>query len=77
MKTAEVIETGNGQAVRLPDEFRFHTDRVSIRREGEAVVLEPPKPARWPEGFFAAIAIQDPAFARPPQGPMPLPPRLD
>jgi antitoxin VapB len=77
MKTAEVIETDSGQAVRLPEEFRFQTDRVSIRREGDAVVLEPPKPATWPEGFFSAIAIGDPAFVRPPQGPMPPSPRLD
>jgi len=28
-------------------------------------------PASWPPGFFDRIAIDDPAFDRPPQGPMP------
>ena len=39
--TAKVFMTGRSQAVRLPKEFRFDTDEVRIRREGNAVVLEP------------------------------------
>jgi len=77
MKTAEVVETNKGQAIQLPDEFRFHTSRVSVRRQGDAVVLEPLKPDRWPDGFFEAIHIDDPAFVRPDQGPMPPAPTLD
>jgi antitoxin VapB len=77
MKTAEIVETSHGQAVRLPEEFRFTTPSVSIRREGEAVILEPVKAAHWPEGFFQAIRIDDPAFIRPPQGETPQVPRLD
>ena len=71
MKTTDIIETGQGQAVRLPDEFRFAVATVSIRREGEAVILEPLKPTAWPAGFFESIRIDDPAFARPDQGAMP------
>ncbi len=77
MKIAEVIETDNGQAVLLPDEFRFDAQRVGIRRQGDGIVLEPLKPAQWPVGFFDAIAIDDPAFARPDQGVMPPGPSLD
>jgi virulence-associated protein VagC len=77
MKTVEVLETDRGQAVPLPEEFRFATRTVSIRRDGEALLLEPVKPARWPEGFFEAIRIDDPAFVRPEQGPTPPAPRLD
>jgi antitoxin VapB len=77
MKTTEVIFTGGFQAVKLPDEFRFESDTVSIRREGDAVVLEPIRPERWPEGFFEAIRVDDPAFSRPPQGEMPPAPSLD
>ena len=77
MKTAEIVETNQGQAVRLPDEFRFHARTVSIRRDGEAVILEPVKPAAWPEGFFEAIRIDDPAFSRPDQGVTPPVPSLD
>jgi antitoxin VapB len=77
MKTADIIETGQGQAVRLPEEFRFAATTVSIRREGEAVILEPLKPTSWPAGFIENIRIDDPAFARPDPGAMPPSPRLD
>jgi virulence-associated protein VagC len=75
-KTAAVLETSQGQAIQLPGEFRFNSSRVSIRREGEAVILEPVKPTTWPEGFFDAIRVDDPAFIRPPQGTAPLAPSL-
>ena len=77
MKTATVVQTTQGQAVQLPDEFRFESSTVSIRREGEAVILEPIGPSRWPEGFFATIRIDDPAFARSEQGFTPPAPSLD
>jgi virulence-associated protein VagC len=77
MKTVELVETDHGQAVPLPEEFRFTTRTVSIRREGEAVILEPTKPDHWPEHFFDAIRIDDPAFVRPEQGSTPPAPRLD
>ena len=41
MSTAEIIDVGGGQAVKLPAEFHFEGDVVSIRREGNAVILEP------------------------------------
>jgi antitoxin VapB len=40
-KTAKLFRNGNSQAVRLPQEFRFPGGEVRIRREGDAVVLEP------------------------------------
>jgi antitoxin VapB len=40
-KTAKLFRNGNSQAVRLPQEFRFQGDEVRIRKEGDAVVLEP------------------------------------
>ena len=40
-KTARVFMNGRSQAVRLPKEFRFDTDRVAIWREGRHVVLCP------------------------------------
>jgi antitoxin VapB len=39
MKTAKVFKKGNGQAVRLPKEFRLSEDEVEIRREGDAILL--------------------------------------
>ncbi|MGQ0709746.1 MAG: antitoxin [Rhodoferax sp.] len=40
-RTAKVFTTGRSQAVRLPKEFRFDTDEVSIEKVGNAVVLRP------------------------------------
>ena len=39
--TAKLFRNGNSQAVRLPREFRFKGDEVRIRRDGEAIILEP------------------------------------
>ncbi len=39
--TAKVFMTGRSQAVRLPKEFRFKSNEVRIREEGNAVILEP------------------------------------
>jgi virulence-associated protein VagC len=77
MTTVRIVETNQGPAVPLPEGFRFSTPTVSIRREGAAVIVEPVKPAQWPEHFFEDIRIEDPAFVRPPQGQTPPAPQLD
>ncbi len=41
MKTAKVFQSGNSQAIRLPKEFRLRCDRVTIRREGRVLIIEP------------------------------------
>ena len=41
METAKLFQNGKSQAVRLPKEFRFDSDRVYIKRLGNAVVLLP------------------------------------
>ena len=71
MMTAKLFMNGRSQAVRLPKEYRFSGREVAIRREGEAVVLEPLKASTWPKGFFNRICITDHSFARPEQGKMP------
>ncbi|MFM9961475.1 MAG: antitoxin [Planctomycetaceae bacterium] len=68
MQTIEVISDGESQVVRLPREFQFDGDKVSIRREGFGVILEPLRSKEWPQGFFEAIHIDDPTFVRPDQG---------
>ena len=77
MQTAEIFRADGTQAVKLPEGFQFAGSAVSIRREGEAVILEPLKPATWPPGFFDRIRIDDPAFRRPEQGQAPPVPSLD
>ena len=52
MGTAKLFRNGRSQAVRFPKEFRFEGDELSIRREGEAVILEPLRPRTWPKGYW-------------------------
>ena len=70
MSTAEVdvIVDGDSQVIRLPIGFEVRADRVSVRRLGEAVLIEPVRPREWPPGFFEAIHSDDPTFVRPDQG---------
>ena len=55
-KFARVFMTGNSQAVRLPQEFRFNTDKVAIRREGGNVILSPPY-RDWADYFERAPRV--------------------
>lgn len=68
MSIVEIVNIGENQVVKLPEEFRFDTATVSIRKEGEMVILEPVKATSWPTDFFEAIHVNDPKFARPDQG---------
>ena len=77
MHTAKVFANGRSQAVRLPKAFRFSAKEVSVRREGEAVVLEPIKGRTWPRDLWRKIRIDDRAFVRPPQGKAPARAPLD
>jgi len=43
MITAKVFKHGRGQAVHLPDEFRFDSEEVCIARMGPMVILFDPK----------------------------------
>lgn len=63
---AKVFWTGRSQAVRLPKEFRFPGETVLIRREGNAVILEPVD--AWPEGYAESFAGVPADVERGPQG---------
>jgi virulence-associated protein VagC len=69
--TTTVFMNGRSQAVRLPKEFRLPGDRVSVRRLGTGVLLEPIAAPTWPDGYFEEIMISDDSFKRPGQGAMP------
>jgi hypothetical protein len=51
----------------------------AVGRECRVIVLFEARrdEATWPEGFFESIRIEDPAFARQPQGRAPSIPPLD
>lgn len=68
-KKASLFWTGRSQAVRLPKEFRFEGDSVLVRREGNAVILEPDR--GWPEGWVESFSGFPQDFERPPQGKQP------
>jgi antitoxin VapB len=64
-KTAKVFWTGRSHAVWLPKEFRFDSETVSVRGEGQAVILEPTD--GWPEGYVESFTGVPRDFSRPPQ----------
>jgi antitoxin VapB len=75
VETAKIFWTGRSQAVRLPKEFRFEADEVRIRRQGNAVILEPiAKDWQWldrvigpVEDDFAQAATERPAEQKRPE----------
>ena len=52
---AKLFTNGRSQAVRLPRQFRFDGKEVAIRKEGQAVVLEPVAKRKWPAGYWQRI----------------------
>jgi antitoxin VapB len=54
MATARLFKSGKGQAVRLPEDFRFAGDEVEIFRRGDEVVLREKK--RGMERAFEILA---------------------
>jgi len=45
-RTAKVFMNNRNQALRLPNEFQFHTSEVFIRRQGDEVILSA-RPTDW------------------------------
>jgi antitoxin VapB len=75
MDTAKIFWSGRSQAVRLPKEYRFTSSEVRIRRQGNAVVLEPiQKDWAWLDALvgkvdddFAAAVKEDPGTPERPE----------
>lgn len=65
-RRAKVFWTGRSQAVRLPKPFRFTTDEVLARRDGERIILEPIHIERdsrgWPKSWWT-LAGAAPEFS--------------
>ena len=64
-----VFQNGNSQAVRIPKNLRLDCKTVLIRREGDALIIEPLPADSW-DAVFAGI-LPDATIERPPQPPMP------
>lgn len=48
MKKAKIFMNGQSQAVRLPKEFRFNEDEVSVQKYGDGILILP-----IPKSLFA------------------------
>lgn len=57
---AKLFKNGQSQAVRLPKQFRFEGNAVSIQKIGDSVVLSPIQ-GTW-DSFFEAAANFSPDF---------------
>lgn len=55
MMTAKLFENGRSQAVRLPKEYRFEGDEVSINKVGDIVILMP-KENKW-SGLLSSLEL--------------------
>lgn len=55
MAIARLFENGRSQAVRLPKEYRFSGDEVSINKIGDVVVLAP-SGSKW-DSFLTGISL--------------------
>lgn len=56
-RIAKIFMNGRSQAVRLPKEFRFDTDKVYISKQGRNVILSSKKPT-WDEFFDSKPAFK-------------------
>ncbi|HEX7476858.1 MAG TPA: type II toxin-antitoxin system VapB family antitoxin [Polyangiales bacterium] len=63
---AKVFWSGRSQAVRLPKQYRFAGESVVIRRQGNALIIEPVD--AWPEDYVESFRGIGDDFVRPPQG---------
>lgn len=76
IKTASLFRNGRSQAVRIPVEFEMPGKEVTIRKEGEALVIEPKAmpavaPKSWAE-FFDNLEPVDVDFPDVDEGLLPL-----
>lgn len=62
---AKVFWSGPSQAIRLPKAFRFSTDEVTVRKVGDALILEPAPKRGWPVGYAASFSNMPEDFERP------------
>ena len=58
MMTAKVFDDGISQIIRLPKEYRFDTDEVSVNRIGDIVLLVP-KDENWKSFELALDMFSD------------------
>jgi len=63
MATAKVFKSGNSQAIRLPKEFRLKVTQVELIRQGDDIIIRPPKKPNLLEAFDTLRSMPDDFFA--------------
>ena len=58
MERASVFKSNKSQAVRLPKEYRFDTEEVYIRKQGQNVIISAKKPT-WDDFFDSESSFDD------------------
>ncbi|QTD43776.1 antitoxin [Ottowia testudinis] len=53
-RRVKFFRNGANQAVRIPREFELPGDEATVRREGDALIIEPVEPV-YPKGSVAAL----------------------
>ncbi len=49
--TAKIFRNGSNQVVRIPVEFSFDTDTVTLERQGDALIVRPRYEDGWSRFF--------------------------
>ncbi len=60
--TAKVFTTGRSQAVRIPKDYRFDCDEVTVERDGDRLILTPKRIRKyksWADYFANAPRLDD------------------
>ncbi|HTM77805.1 MAG TPA: AbrB/MazE/SpoVT family DNA-binding domain-containing protein [Devosia sp.] len=72
LKTASLFRNGRNQAVRIPVEFEMPGTEVTIRKEGDKLVLEPKTRKMTISEFLDSIEPVDVDFPDADEGQLPL-----
>ncbi len=51
MDIAKVFKTGRSQAIRIPKKYRFKSNTVTIRKQGDSIILTPQQDITWDDFF--------------------------
>ncbi|MEL6437336.1 MAG: AbrB/MazE/SpoVT family DNA-binding domain-containing protein [Pseudomonadota bacterium] len=62
MRHAKLFKNGRNRAVRIPVDMDFDGDDVTIRKEGDALIIEPAKPKLTLAEWLATIEAWDEDF---------------
>ena len=57
--TTKIRHDGKHQSIRLPSDFQFQTELVTLEKRGASIIVRPVEKKGW-EGFFADESLTVP-----------------